>query len=102
MNCASTSEMIVDVAALIQILSGVIMLEKGDVIVTGTPAGDGLARKPPVFMRHGDICEVELQQLGILRNTIRRQRPWTFQALRTSVALSPTTVSKEWTKWNHG
>jgi 2-keto-4-pentenoate hydratase/2-oxohepta-3-ene-1,7-dioic acid hydratase in catechol pathway len=46
MNCASTSEMIVDVAALIQILSGVIPLEKGDVIVTGTPAGDGLASTP--------------------------------------------------------
>jgi 2-keto-4-pentenoate hydratase/2-oxohepta-3-ene-1,7-dioic acid hydratase in catechol pathway len=63
-----------EVAALIEILSEVITLERGDVIVTGTPAGIGLARKPPVFMKDGDICEVEVEQLGILRNTIRRQR----------------------------
>ncbi|MEY3058371.1 MAG: hypothetical protein RI941_1095, partial [Pseudomonadota bacterium] len=37
---------------------------------TGTPAGVGYARTPPVFMKPGDICEVEIEGIGILRNTI--------------------------------
>jgi 2-keto-4-pentenoate hydratase/2-oxohepta-3-ene-1,7-dioic acid hydratase in catechol pathway len=42
----------------------------GDLIVTGTPAGVGAARKPPVFMKPGDVCEVEIEGLGILRNPV--------------------------------
>ena len=45
-------------------------LEPGDVIVTGTPGGVGWSRKPPIFMKHGDVCEVEIEKLGILRNPI--------------------------------
>jgi 2-keto-4-pentenoate hydratase/2-oxohepta-3-ene-1,7-dioic acid hydratase in catechol pathway len=45
-------------------------LEPGDLVITGTPAGVGYARTPPVFMKPGDICEIEIESIGILRNTI--------------------------------
>jgi 2-keto-4-pentenoate hydratase/2-oxohepta-3-ene-1,7-dioic acid hydratase in catechol pathway len=45
-------------------------LEPGDVIITGTPAGVGYARKPPIFMKEGDICEIEIEKIGILSNPI--------------------------------
>jgi 2-keto-4-pentenoate hydratase/2-oxohepta-3-ene-1,7-dioic acid hydratase in catechol pathway len=71
---ASTDQMIFSVADLVSILSQAMTLEPGDVIVTGTPAGVGAARKPPLYMKDGDSCEVEIQQVGILRNPIRRYR----------------------------
>lgn len=71
---ASISEMIFDVAALVSILSEAMTLSPGDVIVTGTPAGVGLARKPPLWMKPGDVCEVEIQGLGVLRNPIVEER----------------------------
>lgn len=67
---ASTSDMLFDVAQLIAILSEALTLTPGDIIVTGTPAGVGVARKPPLFMKAGDVCEVEVEGLGILRNEI--------------------------------
>lgn len=67
---ASTSDMIFDVVSLISIISEAITLEPGDVIVTGTPSGVGVARKPQLFMKHGDICEVELEDVGILSNVV--------------------------------
>jgi len=48
-------------------------LEPGDIIVTGTPSGVGAARKPPVFMKPGDVCEIEIEKLGILRNPVAAQ-----------------------------
>jgi len=66
----STSDMVFDVAALISILSEVMTLEAGDVLVTGTPSGVGMARKPPLFMKAGDVCEVEIEGIGILRNPV--------------------------------
>jgi 2-keto-4-pentenoate hydratase/2-oxohepta-3-ene-1,7-dioic acid hydratase in catechol pathway len=45
-------------------------LEPGDVIITGTPAGVGYARKPPVFMKAGDMCEIEVDGIGVLSNPI--------------------------------
>jgi 2-keto-4-pentenoate hydratase/2-oxohepta-3-ene-1,7-dioic acid hydratase in catechol pathway len=45
-------------------------LQPGDIIISGTPAGVGFARKPPIFMKPGDICEVEIEGIGILRNGI--------------------------------
>lgn len=71
MQSASTDDMIFDVATLIATLSEVLTLAPGDVIVTGTPSGVGAARKPPVFMKPGDVCEVEVEGLGILRNPIK-------------------------------
>lgn len=67
---ATTADMIFDVAAIISILSEAITLSPGDILVTGTPSGVGKARKPPLFMKSGDVCEVELENVGILRNKI--------------------------------
>jgi 2-keto-4-pentenoate hydratase/2-oxohepta-3-ene-1,7-dioic acid hydratase in catechol pathway len=67
---ASTADMIFDVATLVSILSSFMTLETGDVIVTGTPAGVGFARKPPLYMQDGDVCEVEIERVGLLRNPI--------------------------------
>lgn len=67
---ASTDDMIFDVASLISILSEAITLWPGDIIVSGTPSGVGMARKPPLFMKHGDVCEVEIEGIGTLRNPV--------------------------------
>ncbi|UVK56908.1 fumarylacetoacetate hydrolase family protein [Mesorhizobium sp. AR02] len=67
---ASTDDMIFDVVSLISIISEAITLEPGDILVTGTPSGVGVARKPQLFMKHGDICEVELEGVGILSNVV--------------------------------
>jgi 2-keto-4-pentenoate hydratase/2-oxohepta-3-ene-1,7-dioic acid hydratase in catechol pathway len=67
---ASTADMIFDVVSLISIISEAITLEPGDILVTGTPSGVGVARKPQLFMKHGDICEVELEGVGILSNVV--------------------------------
>ena len=75
MQSTSTSDMVFDVATLVSLLSVAMTLEPGDVIVTGTPAGVGGARKPPVFMKPGDICEVEIEGIGVLRNAIAAQSP---------------------------
>ena len=45
-------------------------LEPGDVVITGTPAGVGYAKIPPVFMKPGDICEVEIERIKVLSNPI--------------------------------
>lgn len=73
MQSASTSDLIFDVRKLVSLLSIAMTLEAGDVIVTGTPSGVGAARKPPVFMKPGDICEVEIERIGTLRNRIVSQ-----------------------------
>ena len=62
--------MIYDVAYLIAYASQAMTLEVGDVIVTGTPEGVGFSRKPPIFMKNGDICEVEIEGIGNLRNPV--------------------------------
>jgi 2-keto-4-pentenoate hydratase/2-oxohepta-3-ene-1,7-dioic acid hydratase in catechol pathway len=67
---ASTSDMIFDVVSLISIISEAITLEPGDILVTGTPSGVGVARKPQLFMKHGDVCEIELEGVGILSNVV--------------------------------
>ena len=70
MQKASTSDLIFDVATLVALISVGITLLPGDIIVTGTPSGVGAARKPPVYMKPGDVCEVEIEGLGVLRNPI--------------------------------
>ena len=45
-------------------------LEAGDIIVTGTPSGVGMARKPPLWMQAGDLCEIEIEGVGLLQNRI--------------------------------
>jgi acylpyruvate hydrolase len=67
---SNTGQLIFRVPELIAFLSETITLEPGDVIATGTPAGVGFARQPPVFLKPGDVMEVEIESLGILRNVI--------------------------------
>lgn len=67
---ASTTDMIFDVATQVSLLSEVFTWQPGDVVVTGTPAGVGMARKPPLWMASGDVCEVEVEGVGLLRNPI--------------------------------
>ena len=70
MQDANTATMIFDIPTLIEIITEVMTLHPGDVIVTGTPEGVGFARTPPVWMKPGDICEIDLEGVGVLRNTI--------------------------------
>jgi acylpyruvate hydrolase len=67
---ASTNDLVFDVATLVSLLSVAMTLSPGDLIVTGTPAGVGLARKPPLWMKPGDVCEVAIEGLGVLRNPV--------------------------------
>ena len=67
---ANIDEMVFDVASQIAIVSEGITLAPGDVFVTGTPSGVGLARKPPLWMKPGDICEVEIESIGVLSNPV--------------------------------
>ncbi|MFW6303702.1 MAG: fumarylacetoacetate hydrolase family protein [Candidatus Sumerlaeota bacterium] len=71
MQDSNTSEMIFSVARLIEYISQFTTLEPGDVIATGTPPGVGGHREPPVFLDGGDVMEVEVEGLGVLRNTVR-------------------------------
>jgi 2-keto-4-pentenoate hydratase/2-oxohepta-3-ene-1,7-dioic acid hydratase in catechol pathway len=70
MQDSDTSKMIHKIPALIAALSESITLEPGDVIATGTPSGVGFARTPPVFLRPGDRMEVEIDELGVLVNSV--------------------------------
>jgi len=71
MQDARTDQLIFSVQALIEMISVAISLERGDVIITGTPGGVGAARKPPVFMKPGDVFEVEIERLGVLTNPVQ-------------------------------
>ncbi len=71
---ASTDDLVFDIASLVSLLSIPFTLEPGDIIVTGTPAGVGLARKPPLWMKAGDVCEVEVEGLGMLGNPVVDQQ----------------------------
>lgn len=68
---SNTGEMIFDVATLVYEAARVMTLEPGDMILTGTPPGVGFARKPPVYLKAGDTCEIEVQGIGILSNPVR-------------------------------
>jgi acylpyruvate hydrolase len=67
---ASTEDLIFDVATLVAEISLAVTLKPGDMIVTGTPSGVGMARSPQLFMKHGDVCEVEVDGIGTLRNPV--------------------------------
>ncbi|HEY3132190.1 MAG TPA: fumarylacetoacetate hydrolase family protein [Acidobacteriota bacterium] len=71
MQDSSTSQMVFGVPELVSFLSETITLEPGDMIATGTPPGVGFARKPPVFLKNGDLMEVEIEGLGVLRNPVK-------------------------------
>jgi 2-keto-4-pentenoate hydratase/2-oxohepta-3-ene-1,7-dioic acid hydratase in catechol pathway len=68
MQDSNTSDMIFDAEDLIVYISAAITLEPGDVIATGTPSGVGMGRDPKRWLRDGDVCEVEVEGVGVLRN----------------------------------
>jgi len=73
MQDARTDDLVFPVRTLIAILSECMTLEPGDVVVTGTPAGVGYARKPPIWMKAGDTVEIEVPGIGKLVNTIKNE-----------------------------
>ena len=72
---ASTSVMIFSIARIIAYLSAGTTLEPGDIIATGTPEGVGFARTPPEFLKDGDVMEVEISKVGLLRNPVSIAAP---------------------------
>jgi 2-keto-4-pentenoate hydratase/2-oxohepta-3-ene-1,7-dioic acid hydratase in catechol pathway len=73
MQNANTKDFLWGVAETIQLITECMTLEPGDVVITGTPAGVGYARTPPVFMKPGDLCEIEIEGIGVLQNSIKDQ-----------------------------
>lgn len=69
----NTSDMIFDVPALIEFLSGSTTLSPGTVILTGTPHGVGMARNPPRWLQNGDVVTVEIEKIGALTNPVRNE-----------------------------
>jgi 2,4-didehydro-3-deoxy-L-rhamnonate hydrolase len=67
---SNTRNLIFKVPELVAYLSRIMTLEVGDVIATGTPGGVGFVRKPQVFMQPGDVAEIEIQGIGVLRNPV--------------------------------
>ena len=67
---SNTSMLIFSIPRLIEYCSTIFDLVPGDVIATGTPAGVGFTRKPPIFLKPGDVVEVEIEKIGVLRNPV--------------------------------
>ena len=74
MQTSTTDMLITPIPGLIAYISTILPLEPGDVIATGTPAGVGFKRTPPVLMRDGDTIEVEISQIGTLTNPVVAER----------------------------
>jgi acylpyruvate hydrolase len=74
MQSDNTDNMMFPVAETLVYVTQGMTLEPGDVIVTGTPSGVGFARKPPVWMKNGDTCEVDIEGIGILSNPIADEK----------------------------
>ncbi len=70
MQDSNTDDLIFDVPTLVHELTKVMTLDPGDVIITGTPSGVAMARKPQNWLKPGDVCEVEIEKIGVLRNPI--------------------------------
>ena len=74
MQSGRLADLVFDIPYLIEYCSSFMTLRAGDVIATGTPGGVGAARKPPAWLRDGDVVEVEIPGLGTLRNPVRDER----------------------------
>jgi 2-keto-4-pentenoate hydratase/2-oxohepta-3-ene-1,7-dioic acid hydratase in catechol pathway len=72
---AQLGQMIFDIPSVIAYCSAFTRLEPGDVIATGTPGGVGAKRKPPLWLAPGDVVEVEIDEIGLLRNTVADESP---------------------------
>jgi len=73
MQDANTKDMIFGVAKTLTFLSACMTLDPGDLLVMGTPSGVGVARHPQLWMKPGDVCEVEIERIGVLRNFIEAE-----------------------------
>jgi 2-keto-4-pentenoate hydratase/2-oxohepta-3-ene-1,7-dioic acid hydratase in catechol pathway len=67
----TTAQMIFGVADIVSYVSRYMTLEPGDVLTTGTPGGVGVGMSPPVFLKDGDVLEVEIEGIGVLQNCVR-------------------------------
>ncbi|WP_232667118.1 fumarylacetoacetate hydrolase family protein [Pseudonocardia sp. TRM90224] len=74
-QAARTDDMIFPIDEIVEYASTVFALEPGDVIVTGTPGGVGSRREPPVYLQAGDVVEVEIDGVGVLRNPVADETP---------------------------
>ena len=74
LQVTNTREMVFDVKTLVYELARAITLMPGDIILTGTGPGVGFVRKPPIFMKQGDTCEVEIEGVGLLSNPVRNEK----------------------------
>jgi len=70
MQHANTNDFIFDIPTILSYVSQIMTLEPGDIIATGTPSGVGDARQPQVFLKPGDVVQVEIAQLGVLENPV--------------------------------
>lgn len=70
LQASNTRELVFGVPQLVAELSAVMTLEPGDVVATGTPPGVGMARKPPRWLRAGEVVRVEIERLGVLENRV--------------------------------
>jgi 2-keto-4-pentenoate hydratase/2-oxohepta-3-ene-1,7-dioic acid hydratase in catechol pathway len=86
---ASTSQMIFSIAQTLAFITQFMTLEPGDVIATGTPAGVGFTRKPPIFLKDGDVVEVEIEKIGTLRNSVVFASPGNAQESRSRRKFAP-------------
>ena len=68
---SNTELLYFDIPTLIATISAGITLEPGDIIATGTPEGVGMGFKPPKFLNAGDVVEIEIEKLGVLKNSVR-------------------------------
>ena len=68
MQDSNTVELIFPAEELVSYISGFCTLKPGDLIYTGTPGGVGMGRQPPVYLKPGDVTEVEIERIGVLRN----------------------------------
>ncbi len=76
MQSDNTGNMMFPLAEILVYVTTGMTLEPGDIILTGTPSGVGHARKPnPVWMKHGDVCEIDIEGIGVLRNPIADEKP---------------------------
>ena len=71
---ARTRDLIFDVPTLVSYVSYQLTLEPGDLILTGTPEGVGVFREPKISLQDGDVVEVEVEGIGVLRNEVRAAR----------------------------
>jgi 2-keto-4-pentenoate hydratase/2-oxohepta-3-ene-1,7-dioic acid hydratase in catechol pathway len=69
----NTRDMVFNIADIVSYVSAFMPLFPGDLIATGTPAGVGFSRKPPIFMKAGDVCELTIEKIGTLRNSVRAE-----------------------------